>query len=191
MKRLRLLPTLIVAAAVVLMIGLGIWQIHRADWKAELLARYQSNRHLPPIAYPAVPTPADRSLLFRRASGHCLAPVSWSARAGRNRAGEPGWNHMLLCRTGAEGPGMAIDLGWSRGSDSPRAYKGGYVSGVIAASSQHIIMLVADNPASGLQPSAPPSMADIPNNHLAYAVQWFLFAAVAVVIYGFAVRRQG
>lgn len=191
MKRLPLLPTLIVAAAAVLMIGLGVWQLHRAEWKTELLARYQSNKNLPLIAYPAVPTPQDTNLLFRRASGHCLEPVSWNARAGRNRAGEPGWNHVLLCRTGAEGPGMAIDLGWSRNSDSPKGYGGGDISGVIASNSQHIIMLVADSPAPGLQPSAPPSMAEIPNNHLAYAVQWFLFAAVAVIIYGFAVRRRG
>jgi cytochrome oxidase assembly protein ShyY1 len=51
-------------------------------------------------------------------------------------------------------------------------------------------MLVADQPASGLQPSAPPSIADIPNNHMAYAVQWFLFAATALVVYGIALRRR-
>jgi surfeit locus 1 family protein len=30
----------------------------------------------------------------------------------------------------------------------------------------------------------------VPNNHLSYAVQWFLFAAIASVIYVLAVRRR-
>jgi surfeit locus 1 family protein len=190
MRRLPIVPTLIVAAAVTLMVALGIWQLHRADWKAALLARYQANSALPPIAFPNVPTSADEALLFRRATGHCLQPGSWRARAGRNRAGESGWNHILLCRTGIEGPGMAVDLGWSRSSEQPRSYGGGSLSGVIGPDRDHKILLVADRPAPGLQPSAPPSMDDIPNNHLAYAVQWFLFAAVAVVIYGIALRRR-
>ena len=38
--------------------------------------------------------------------------------------------------------------------------------------------------------NAPPSIESIPNNHLAYAVQWFLFAAVAAIIYVIALRRR-
>tara|TARA_B100000749_G_scaffold250516_1_gene215647 strand:+ start:41 stop:217 length:177 start_codon:yes stop_codon:yes gene_type:complete len=52
-------------------------------------------------------------------------------------------------------------------------------------------MLIARSAPPGLKPLAPPSVADLPNNHLAYAVQWFLFAAVAVVIYILALRRRG
>ncbi|NBO00626.1 MAG: hypothetical protein EBV21_04095 [Betaproteobacteria bacterium] len=32
--------------------------------------------------------------------------------------------------------------------------------------------------------------SDLPNNHLSYAVQWFLFAFVALVIYALAVRKR-
>jgi surfeit locus 1 family protein len=52
-------------------------------------------------------------------------------------------------------------------------------------------MLVSDRPAPGLTANAPPDPASVPNNHLAYAVQWFLFAAVAVVVYVVALRRRG
>lgn len=190
MKRIPLLPTLIVALAVAAMIGLGIWQLHRAEWKKELLALYQANAGLPPIAFPAVPTRSDERLLFRRATAFCLGPASWTVRAGRNRAGQSGWSHTALCRTGAEGPGVAVDLGWSSSDVAPRNYKGGPVSGVIGSDRKHILLLVADRAAPGLEPSAPPSMAEIPNNHLAYAVQWFLFAAVAAVIYVLALRRR-
>jgi cytochrome oxidase assembly protein ShyY1 len=190
MKRVPIIPSLIVAAAVVAMIGLGVWQLHRAQWKKDLLALYQANAVLPPVSFPAVPTPADERLLFRRATGHCLEPASWTVRAGRNRAGESGWSHIALCRTGAEGPGIAVDLGWSREDQPPRGYRGGLVSGVIGSDRKHILLLVADQPAPGLQPSQPPSIADIPNNHMAYAVQWFLFAATALVVYVIALRRR-
>ena len=40
MRRLPLLPTLVVAGAVAVMIGLGIWQLQRAAWKERLLAEY-------------------------------------------------------------------------------------------------------------------------------------------------------
>ncbi|MEL6875054.1 MAG: SURF1 family cytochrome oxidase biogenesis protein, partial [Pseudomonadota bacterium] len=48
----------------------------------------------------------------------------------------------------------------------------------------------ADQPVAGLKQPARPSVADIPNNHFAYAVQWFLFAAIALIIYGFALRGR-
>jgi cytochrome oxidase assembly protein ShyY1 len=50
--------------------------------------------------------------------------------------------------------------------------------------------LVALNPAPGLQAAQPPSVDDVPNNHLFYAVQWFFFAVAAAVIYLLALRRQ-
>ena len=189
MKRLPLVPTLIVAAAIALMIGLGIWQLQRAQWKAHLLDRYHANAALPAVAFPAVPVPDD-AMLYRRAQGFCLEVTAWSARSGRNRAGEAGWRHVAQCRTGAEGPGMAVDLGWSRNSDAPKRYGGGKGGGVIAPDRGHVYMLVADVPAPGLAPSAAPSPGEIPNNHLSYAVQWFLFAGVALLIYLLALRQK-
>jgi len=189
-RRTPILPTIIVLAAVATMIALAFWQLRRAEWKEALLAGYAANAGKPPITYPMVPQP-DESLLFRRAGGDCLEVVSWSARAGHNSAGEPGWRHVALCRRGAEGPGMAVDLGWSKSADAPKGYRGGPVSGTMDFDRDHVFLLVADTPAPGLQPSAKPSPADIPNNHRAYAVQWFLFAIVALVIYVIALRRRG
>ena len=51
-------------------------------------------------------------------------------------------------------------------------------------------MIVSDTPAPGLKPTAQPNPADIPNNHFSYAVQWFLFAGVATIIYIIALRRR-
>lgn len=189
MKKPPLVPTLIVGLAVAAMIALGFWQLRRAQWKEALLSRYAAAERLPAVAWPRTP-PADGSLLFRRASGFCLQVTGWSARSGHNRAGQPGWRHIASCRTGAEGPGMQVDMGWSKDSAAPRGWSGGPVSGVIDRDRDHLILLVSETAAPGLEPSAKPSPADIPNNHRAYAVQWFLFAGVALVIYGLALRRR-
>ncbi len=50
--------------------------------------------------------------------------------------------------------------------------------------------LVAASAPPGLEPSAPPTLASIPNNHRFYALQWFAFAAIALVIYGLALRKR-
>lgn len=189
MRRWPVIPTLIVAAAVATMIGLGIWQLRRSEWKQGLIAQYEENRARPPVAWPSVP-PADDSLFYRRARGFCLQPVAWRAVAGRNLQHEAGWSHIASCRTGgAEGPGMEVDVGWSKASGSP-AWKGGTVEGVIVPDSRHRIRLVADNRPAGLPPSRPPLPAETPNNHLLYALQWFFFAAAAAIIYILALRKR-
>jgi surfeit locus 1 family protein len=188
--RLPLLPTLIVAAAVAVMIGLGVWQLQRAEWKEGMIARFETAAQLPEVAWPTTP-PADDSLLFRRASGFCLAVVDWRTVAGRNAAGESGWSHIAACRTGGmEGPGMQVDMGWSKSSDPPTGWKGGDVRGVIAPDKEYRIRLVSAAAAPGLVPSAAPSPADVPNNHRFYAIQWFFFALAALVIYLLAVRKR-
>ena len=52
------------------------------------------------------------------------------------------------------------------------------------------MMLVADTPPPGLAPNGHPDLSSVPNNHLAYAGQWFFFAIVATVIYVLALRRR-
>ncbi len=190
MMRLPFWPTLVVAAAVVVMVGLGLWQVRRIDEKEALIARFHQASRLPPVAWPATP-PDDDSLLYRRADGFCLKVVEWRAVAGRNSAGETGWSHIAACQTGGlEGPGMQVDMGWSKSSKAPTGWNGGPVNGVIAPDSKHKIRLVSSRGAPGLAPSAAPNPEAMPNNHLLYAIQWFFFAAAAAVIYLLALRRR-
>lgn len=189
-RRLPVLPTIIVLAAVGVMIGLGVWQLGRAQMKDELLVRYQAARSLPPAGWPTLP-PAEGDLpLFRRASGICLEPLATKLIAGRNRAGVSGYSHLVDCRTGAEGPGMRVDIGWSQDPRMGVPWRGGPVSGVIAPDGEMRMRLVSTEGQGGLEPSAVPSAADVPNNHRSYAVQWFLFALAALVIYLLAVRSR-
>jgi surfeit locus 1 family protein len=187
--KIPVFPTLLVGAACTVMIGLGVWQMQRSAWKSELLAQYGRAQSLPAMSFPQVPI-TDNPPLFRKSAIMCLSVMRWDASAGRSRDGVPGWSHFAQCRTGAEGPGVKVDIGWSKSPASPK-WSGGAVNGVIGSDTQQIVRLVSDTPLEpGFKASASPSLDDIPNNHLAYAVQWFLFAAIAAIIYGLALRRR-
>jgi surfeit locus 1 family protein len=193
-KRLPVVPTLLVLAAVALMIGLGVWQLKRAKWKEGLLARYAAAETLPPIAFPTVPLHNDQLPLFRHATGVCLRVIGHRAIAGENQADDPGYVHILDCATGAEGPGMAVEVGWSNNPNSKVNWAGGPVSGIIVPDRHSRMRLVAATAPPGLEPSKTPSVASAsavtPAGHRGYAATWFGLAVVALVIYALAVRKR-
>ena len=189
MTRLPIFVTILVVAAVGTMIALGVWQLQRAEWKNDLLATYEAASDQPAVSYPVVPVEGDSSY-FRRSSVNCLEVLDWRAVSGRNMNGQAGWAHIAYCRTsGGEGPGAHIVAGWSQSSEDPE-WEGGIVTGIIAPDSQHVVRLVASEPVAGLQKSQEPSTDDVPNNHMAYAVQWFLFAGIALIIFVMALRGR-
>jgi cytochrome oxidase assembly protein ShyY1 len=190
MRKVPVVATLLVALAVATMIGLGVWQLSRAQQKDALIARYQTAHSLPPTAFPTVPIADEALPLFRRATGYCLRVAGTRRTAGTNRQDETGYVHIAECSTGAEGPGMAVQMGWSKDPNAKIAWSGGPVSGIIAPDSKMRMRLVSEQGLGGLQPTARPSVQSIPNNHRSYAIQWFLFAAIALLIYVIALRQR-
>jgi cytochrome oxidase assembly protein ShyY1 len=192
-RRLPVVPTIIVAAAVALMIALGFWQLRRAHENEQLLAQYKAAANLPPIAYPAVPLKGPLPL-FRYATGFCQRIVGQRAIEGRNRNGDVGWARIVDCATGAEGPGMSVEVGWSKDPNAKVNWGGGPVSGVIVRDRLHQIRLIAASAPPGLEPSGLPSAENAvlvtPGRNRFYALQWFSFAAIALIIYGLAVRKR-
>lgn len=203
-RRIPVVATIVVALAVAAMVALGIWQLRRLHEKEQLLARYQANQSRPLTAFAAV-WPVRDEWLYRRVGVTCLTVTGWRVQAGRSADGVTGWRHIASCSTGAEGPGVLVDMGVSDQSAAPKGWTGGRVSGrlIWSPAGEPLVerlfvkpaaptpMIVSEQPAPGLARSADPTPAAIPNNHLAYAVQWFLFAAVAAIIYGVALRRRG
>lgn len=202
-RRWPLIPTLLVLVAVAVMIALGVWQLQRKSEKEALIALFQRNMAMSAaVTYPELPPVAD-ALLFRKSSVVCLEPVRWDPRSGTDRQGKSGIRMIADCRTGAEGPGVLVDVGISDDFAPPK-WKGGIVQGtIVPGPDQPTVMeraagkgaparamLIADTPVAGLRASAVPSAENTPNNHLAYAGQWFLFAVAALVIYFLAVRRR-
>jgi surfeit locus 1 family protein len=177
-------PTLLVLAAVAVMIRLGVWQLDRADQKEALLARYASAETLSAdVPFPQGEAAAE-TVLYRHARVDCARVTGVSVMAGRNAQDEVGMAQVADCELAGGGRAKVV-LGWSR-EPKIAQWRGGEVAGVIAPGPR----LVADAPVAGLAANARPDPGEIPNNHLAYAVQWFLFAATALVIYVIAVRRR-
>ena len=151
-RRLPVLPTILVLAAVATMIGLGIWQIGRAQEKDARTATLAERMTLPPTTYP-YDAPRDESLLYRTLRADCSQVLGWDALGGKDTRG----------------------LG----------------ALVTRAERDAKLMIVAEEAAAGLVPSAQPQpMAAEENSSWAYAGQWFFFALTALVIYGFALRSR-
>lgn len=196
LKKIPLFPTLLVFAAMAVMIRLGFWQIDRMHQKESLLTEFEAALKSPGAA---IDLNRDQLIDYPEAfspiSVTCLGAGPDAPKAGRNLAGQSGWAHVFDCtyRAPSGRPGtVKVIGGWSQ-APTVVALQGGPISGIVAPESMterqkwHII---ANPPLAGLQPNARPNPADIPNNHWSYAVQWFLFAAVALVIYGLALRKR-
>ncbi len=190
--RLPIIPTLVVGIAVLLMIWLGFWQLYRLQSKDALLTRIAANPSLPEMILP--PHSTDQSLLLRRGRIDCAAPLSIATEG----AGRSGSRFVATCANGAK-----IQIGTSPDPQARPVWNGATVRGTVWQAPDHRIalvrwfeghatelMLVPETPLAGLSPNAPPDPGSIPNNHFAYAMQWFLFAGTALVIYTLALRKR-
>jgi len=198
-----IVSTIVVAGLVAVMIGLGIWQIGRHDQKTAAIAAMRANLHRPAVSFPeSGPVPVE--LMFRKSAVLCQRVTRWTVEAGAAADGTSGFRYIAQCAAGNAGPGALVALGVAGRPDLKPGWNGGSISGWIVEEPDHRSvfqhatgkagvlrpMLVADRAVAELKAPAPPSPANVPNNHMSYAVQWFLFASVAVVIYVLALRRR-
>ncbi len=184
MRRIPILPTIIVIAAVLTMIALGIWQLGRAQEKEALLARYEGATQSDEVFKWPGDGEGHEQLLYARSRLTCESAQDISTSAGKSVQGQPGLAVTATCNA-AGGIAVPVVLGWTRAVELPE-WSGGEVEGIIAPGPR----LVLDPPQAGLAANAKPDPGDLPNNHLAYAGQWFFFALTALVIYYFALRRR-
>ncbi|KQM61751.1 MULTISPECIES: SURF1 family protein [unclassified Sphingomonas] len=200
MKRLPVLPTLIVLLAVAAMVALGVWQLQRRVEKAALIARATAN-----LDRPAEPLPVriTDDLLFARVTATCARVEGWTMGAGRTTDGKPGYRHIAACVSSA-GQRFGVDMGVAADPKLRPVWAGGPVAGTLSHApggptlldrmtghaKRPAPMIVSDISAPGLSASQRPDPASLPDNHLGYALQWFGFALAAVIIYLLALRRR-
>lgn len=191
-RRLPIIPSIVVAAAVAAMIWAGVWNLKRAKLHQAQLSAYQTASRMPPVAFPTVPLRDDQLPLYRVATGDCLRVSKFRTVPGENQQEEPGYLIIADCVTGAEGPGLSVQLGWTKNPNARPNWNGGLVSGMIVPDNVSRLRLVAASPAPGLEASkaAAATVAVSPARNKGYAFQWFAFAAVALIIYLIAVRKR-
>lgn len=188
MKRIPIIATIVVLLAVGTMIALGLWQLQRMQWKDDLLTHYRQALSMSSDAQWPQDRVAVEGVLYRHATVTCEKVLNLGAEAGHNDKGVTGWASVARCQIGGAGQADVV-LGWST-APTPATWDGGTVQGFIGPGRDGEARLIAAPPQAGLVANAMPDPADIPNNHFSYAIQWFLFAATAMVIYVLAVRKK-
>ena len=197
LRQLPVFPTIVVLIAAGIMVWLGFWQLGRAEEKAELIARYEAAASDPEIVeWDGDPELTD-DLLYRRVRVSCESVLADHGISGRSANGVAGWAQPTSCYLDS-GAQVRMLLGWTKEpyvrpieETTPddrllTLWQGGTATGILAPGPK----LVADPPLGGLEPLAKPDPRDLPNNHLAYAGQWFFFALTALVIYWFAIKKR-
>lgn len=205
--RRYLFPLVIGILGCAILIGLGAWQLRRLDWKEDMLARIQSQIDAPAVPLPADPDPSMKYMpvtVSGTTSGAEIDVLSGSKEQGGgyqivSRFLTDDGRAILLdrgfvpqeARHALRGPTrleVRGNLHWpdEKGSATPEPnlaeniWFARDVPAMAKALDTLPILVVASSVQGDAQGVAPIPVAieGIPNNHLSYAVQWFLIAAV-------------
>ena len=207
-------------AAIVGLLALGTWQVHRRAWKLDLIARVDARIHAAPVPAPVGATKDDE---YRRvaATGHFLAGKDSFIQAVTERG--PGWWVMTPLRT-TEGRTILVNRGYVADRRAPAAPATGVV-GLLRLSEPGGGFLHANDPAADRwysrdvaaiakrralgptasyfidaddahggpgQPVGGLTVIAFPNNHLVYAITWYTLAMMAAAgfLYWIALLRR-
>jgi cytochrome oxidase assembly protein ShyY1 len=201
-RRVPIIPTIIAAAGILILCALGKWQLDRREWKHDLIARLAAAPKLP-LVTPAEFRSAmmgDISVQYRRASIDCRAGTKtpYDLRPGSSAAGDSGFFVVVSCRPGDQPPDIVAVAGWTRRVDAGQTpiLLDHQLTGTVIENpygkqpNRPRFMLIPDAAIPPLATPAQPSAEDLPDNHLAYAGQWFGLAAALAAIYGLWLRRR-
>jgi surfeit locus 1 family protein len=224
--------TALMLAGLAVLIGLGLWQLKRLEWKQGLIAQIEARTKGPPITLEDAVALAgegrDPSYYRVRVDGrfhHAKERYLYAVSEGR-----VGW-HVITPLETEDGDMVLVDRGFVPDElKDPSARAPGQVENVvtvtgIARSPETQSLFTPDNepkvnrwfwrdlggmarsmfPAGTIDvapffleadksevpggwPEGGQTRLEIPNNHLQYAITWFLLAAVLLIVYGLYVR---
>lgn len=206
MIRRMILPLLFGLVGTAILIGLGLWQLDRLDWKNAILSEIESRIALPPVALPDSPDPVRDRYLSVSVAGR-FTGAHLDVLASRKDRG-PGFRIVSGFETD-EGRLILIDRGFLPQSDRrlPRQVVGAAITGTLhwpdevdaftpapdpaqgiwfardlpamaaALGTEPVLVVAATPTGDGIDPW-PVGTAGIPNGHAGYAATWFSLAVL-------------
>ena len=214
MLRRLIFPLLLGLAGCGILIGLGVWQVNRLGEKQALLAEIESRIAAPPGPLPAVGQATPYQPV--RVEGE-LGPERLRVLVSRKQIGAG--HRIIAALTTPEGRRVLVDLGFVRDGDPLPAVAGpvtvtgnlhrpaevdGYTPApdlarnlwfardvpqmAVVLNTEETLIVARAPVVPGIEP-LPVDTAGIPNDHLQYAITWFLLAAVWAAMTGLLVVR--
>lgn len=217
MSKRFLLPVLFGLAGLVVFLSLGKWQLDRLEWKQGVLAEIEARIGGAPVALPQTLDPQRDRFLPVRIAGemtgdelHVLVSSrdygagfriisAFMTDDGRRIMVDRGFVLAADKDKGRATGAMAFEgnLHWPDERDSytpenepAKNYWYAREVDVLAAAlgAVPVLVIARDRTDAGVTPM-PVTAEGIPNDHLEYAITWFLLAATWVVMTGFALWR--
>ncbi len=204
--RRMIVPVLFGLCGMAVLIGLGGWQMQRLSWKEAVLAEIDARIGAAPVALPAVPDPVADRFLPVQAAGR-LTGDQLDVLVSRKQIG-PGFRVIAVLETDTgrrvmvdrgfvvdEARGLPRDvtaldvvgnLVWPEEVDgftpAPDTARGMWFARDVPAMAEALkaepVLIVARSlTGDGIEPMPVDSSA-VPNDHLNYAITWFLLAFV-------------
>jgi surfeit locus 1 family protein len=201
------------------LVGLGVWQLQRLEWKEGLIAELETRLSAEPVALPAAPDPEADNFLRVRLAGETggealyvltserpwgpgfrvIAPIA--LEGGRTVMADLGYipermkSEAVAAGTSAEVTGA---LFWPREADSftpaPDRAENVWFARDPAAMAEALeaepVLVIADSHDLGEWPKPMRLGVNLRNDHLGYAVTWFSLAAIWAVMSVLLARRE-
>ncbi len=109
MRRGLLVPALTTALMLLVLLGLGTWQVRRLAWKNQLLAQIDAAERAPAVPLPAHPPPFAKVAVSGRLRPDLAALYG---AEGRDTAAGPVLGAQLIEPLERAGEPVLVDLGW-------------------------------------------------------------------------------
>jgi surfeit locus 1 family protein len=210
-------PLVFGVAGVAILVWLGVWQLHRLEWKTAILERIEARLAADPVPVPAALDPEADAYLKVEARGtleprelhvytsapgrgvgyRVIAPLA--LEDGRRVLVDRGFV-PIEAKDAARPPGpiaVAGNLAWPQETDrwtSPPDREANIwfardVPLMAEALGTEPVMIVASASDDRAAPVPMPVTVNIPNDHLGYAITWFGLAVVWAVMTGYLLWR--
>jgi len=226
----RLLPWIFIAGVVGVLVGLGMWQLERLQWKEELLAKYDRAQTLAPVPLHEITSDSLLENDFRKVIFSGTYDNAHEVHlGGRLWNGKPGYE-ILTPLTTRDGREFLVNRGWvpfemkeAKDRPTPAPQNVTNIVGMLHLPKAPNPLMPDNHPEknfwfsvdfpaienftghTSLQPividiiNKQPDLHQFPipsdgervfrNDHLGYALTWFMLAIAALVIFLIRIRR--